>query len=120
VTFDPLLLLRLAESMDHNTEAGARTAINRAYYGVFLKARDSLLSQGLISSRGAGQEHGEVVWALRANYRTTAALELSGLRRRRERADYDTGTSLAAVDAASAIRTAHRIERLMSRDWNPA
>jgi uncharacterized protein (UPF0332 family) len=118
VTFDPLQLLRLAEQMEITDEAHARTAVNRAYYGVFLRARDGLRTTGLLTREAPGQVHGEVIAALRLNRRHAAATQLRDLREARERADYETTIEFSKADVDRALAQAREVARLLSRDWS--
>ena len=120
MTFDSLQLLTIAESMDISAAAGARTAINRAYYAIFLKTRDNLLSAGRMTGRGAGQEHGEVIYTLRRNHRHRAAQRLAGLRILRQQADYRTDLQTSMQDAREALEAADDIRRLLGPDWGTA
>lgn len=85
MTFDPSEFLRvaneLAETVDD--EARLRTAIGRAYYAVFLRARDKV---GL--RRHQRHIHGQVIGRLRDTDRS-AADQLDKLETLRGEADYD-------------------------------
>ena len=83
--FDPEEFLLLAERLVRsNNEAEVRTAIGRAYYAVFLKARTNLLLSRFVQT-GSARDHGLVAGALADE---DNVLELGRLRQARNRADY--------------------------------
>ena len=81
---EPLTFLRVAEELAHKgDEAALRTAIGRAYYALFLMARDKT---GVTSTRAV---HMEVIRAVRKRPGARAtADQLDTLRRLRVIADY--------------------------------
>ena len=111
--FDPLEFLRFAEALTIPplmSESGARNAVSRAYYAVFLFARERLVHSGLMQRVGGAGEHGRVAQLLRAQANPTgqaAAHQLDILRRARNLADYDLEWEpdrLAALRATQAAR----------------
>lgn len=78
--FDPVLFVEVAESLaqDANSQAGLRTAIGRAYYAMFLMAREKT---GVRDKQGA---HDKVLEALEHRKEHDVASELGKLRRLRE------------------------------------
>lgn len=83
--FDPLDFLAVARSLAANQrEAELRTAVGRAYYALFLLARDKL------AVSGGPNVHQRVITQLRGRpgYRA-AADQLDALRRLRVVADYE-------------------------------
>ena len=92
IPFDPLEFLALARTLTDlgDNEANLRTAVGRAYYAVFLVAR-----QRTGVSTASGTAHGDVVRALRARDRALAD-QLGRPRRLRNVADYE----LVPVNAA--------------------
>jgi uncharacterized protein (UPF0332 family) len=85
MTFDPGEFLRVAHELSqHNyDEASLRTAVNRAYYSVFLIARDK------VGLRGSQRHiHGQVIGRLRPIDRA-AADQLDKLETLRGEADYE-------------------------------
>ena len=83
-SFDPLELLRIAESLAErdSSEASLRTAVNRTYYGVMLAVREEL---GVV---GARYSHDRIIHALRRRDRH-AGEQLRQLKELRVIADYD-------------------------------
>jgi uncharacterized protein (UPF0332 family) len=85
MTFDPSEFLRIANQLAQSTndEASLRTAVNRAYYSVFLQAREK------VGLRGHQRHiHGEVIGRLRRADRA-AADQLDKLETLRGEADYE-------------------------------
>lgn len=110
--FDPLDFLSLAESLvagSQPDEAQLRTAVGRAYYAVFLRAREDLLAQNRIATSGTGADHGIVVAGLRQRDQTLGD-QLDWLRVRRARADYRLGSPVAS-GAASIVQVARSVAR---------
>lgn len=92
-SFDPLAFLELARELaDGNPgEAALRTAIGRAYYGLFLTAREKT------NTRGTNRVHARVVETVRSRTGFRAAGEqLDALRRLRTVADYDLSSGHGA------------------------
>lgn len=81
---EPLAFLRVAQELAREgDEAALRTAIGRAYYALFLMARDKT---GVTSTRAV---HTEVIWAVRKRPGARAIVDqLDALRRLRIIADY--------------------------------
>lgn len=88
--FDPLGFLALAETLAQAVaeEAHHRSAISRAYYSVFLLAREKLMTSNVLAPFTTGEVHREVVRALRSVNQANGD-QLDKLRRQRNRADYD-------------------------------
>ena len=85
MTFDPREFLRVAADLAQNNddEASLRSAVNRAYYSVFLQARDK------VGLRGNQRHiHGQVIGRLRSADRP-AADQLDKLESLRGEADYE-------------------------------
>ncbi len=56
--FNPRDWLRTAESLaERRDEASLRTAVNRMYYGMFLRNRMSLEANDLLMPRGDARDH---------------------------------------------------------------
>jgi hypothetical protein len=70
------------------TEAELRTAVGRAYYGVFLEAREVLATTGEISPTWSFEDHRLVVEALR-DRGGPEGNQLHKLRAARNKDDYD-------------------------------
>ena len=83
--FDPERFWRLANELAQSPadEARLRTAVGRAYYSIFLIARDNMKIPDTTE-----KVHGEVIWRLR-NYRRAYGDQLAKLQRWRTNADYD-------------------------------
>lgn len=89
--FDPTGFLRIARSLVSRgdaDEAELRTAVGRAYYGVFLVARERLTSTGEITPTWTSEDHWAVITALRSRGGPFGD-QLHRLRRERNRDDYD-------------------------------
>ena len=106
--FDPKDFLRLARGLAQQNgarEAELRTAVSRAYYGVFLQAREMLASSGEITPTGTGRDHELVIEALR-NRGGPHGDELDKLRRNRNRVDYNLMARVTRREARQALMTA--------------
>ena len=82
--FDPMEFIKLAHELAaHDGEQiCVRTAVNRAYYGVFLAVRDKL------NIKGTGPDiHQEVIRCFRAKH-TSLGDQLDSMRKIRNTADY--------------------------------
>jgi uncharacterized protein (UPF0332 family) len=84
MTFDPTEFLRVANALaEHSDEASLRTAVGRAYYSVFLQARERL------GIRGQRRHiHGLVIAGLRRVDRKVGD-QLDKLEKLRGTADYE-------------------------------
>ena len=82
--FEPTEFLRVAYALatEDADEAALRTAVGRAYYALFLIARDKL---GVVTTE---KVHGEVIGILNRRNRTRIANQLSSLLNLRLAADY--------------------------------
>ena len=108
-----------------NTEADYRTAISRAYYGLFIECRDALLRWGFVfaprNSHREVQRH--LTFPKNTDVNDIGDL-LTFLSARRNSSDYDTTnprhpqTSAAAADAAA--RSANGVALLDALDSDPA
>lgn len=89
--FSPEEFLRLAVLLvgkDIVTEAESRTAMGRAYYAIHLRAREQLVTAGLMAPTGSAGEHRAVASAIRrANVARGNQVDM--LRAERNAADYD-------------------------------
>lgn len=97
------------------TEAEWRSAVSRAYYGVFHQARNLIRDLGFVVPRG-DQAHA-YLW-LRLSNSLHAQLQLAGselnsLRRERNRADYDLDRTLGHDDARLQVQAARQISRIL-------
>lgn len=107
MSFDPLEFIKLGQQIAHPpTEARHRTAVGRAYYGVFLIARDKM------GVRGRKKVHKRTVNRLRktTGYDSTAD-QLTALRRLRNVADYDL---IPAKKLSNWTRNWARAQRILS------
>ncbi|MHB1426125.1 MAG: hypothetical protein ACYC3I_23425 [Gemmataceae bacterium] len=108
--------LELADELSTGSrEADWRTAISRAYYAAFHKAR-TLLRKGGFRVPNAEQAHA-YLWLRLSNAGcsdvTSAGKNLHELRRMRNWADYDFGRSLAQVAAIDHVGIALDIIQLL-------
>jgi uncharacterized protein (UPF0332 family) len=101
-----------SELADGATEAHYRSAISRAYYGVFHTARRLLQDMGIRLPKGE-QIHMKVTFCLHDcgdALAVEAATELESLRNQRNRADYELdGMATSRALAGSQIQTARKI-----------
>lgn len=118
MSFDWTGYLRLAETIAAtpvpgcDPEASKRTAISRAYYGVVITARNSLLSRGGPPFSTAGTMHREVADRLQnASVPSERQLgfTINAMRRIRNRADYDD-TMQADVELQSQLTHLRNVE----------
>jgi len=109
--FDPEGFLEIARSLAHKTnatEAELRTAVGRAYYGVFLQAREALAATGEITPTGTRDDHKIVVKALR-NRRGPSGNQLRKLRGARNQDDYHLRRTRTQASAQQMVMTADLI-----------
>lgn len=118
--FDPLAFLDVAQRLASDGEAEMRTCVGRAYYALFLRARDGLEAAGLMKPFCDGRDHREVIITLRRNKRGTPGNKLDRLRELRAKADYSTSTAVADRDVSEALRLADDIKRALAPDWGIA
>jgi len=104
--FDWLSYLTVADYLRRQQGEGFyRSAVSRAYYGVFCYIRDALFSRG-------GVSHQRVINALKNDPRLEVASlgqDLEHLRNERNNADYQTDTSFSASRAEAALARARSI-----------
>jgi uncharacterized protein (UPF0332 family) len=106
--FDPHDFLRLAARLAQSSEeAEPRSAISRAYYAVFLKARENLRATG-VALTNTGRDHGLVVRALRARGGPEGN-QLDRLRVQRGRVDYNLNARIQQAQALQVIEIAQRL-----------
>jgi uncharacterized protein (UPF0332 family) len=117
MTFDPLQFLDLAQAIASGEEAYTRTSISRAYYAIFLKARENLAQRGLMTKRDTGADHGEVIRVLKREKRVTAGNQLDKLREMRWKADYNVATAVSDSDSKDALEIARQVRRSLAPDW---
>ena len=106
--FDPEGFLEVARSLAHKTnptEAELRTAVGRAYYGVFLQAREVLAATGEITPTWTPDDHPLVVGALRKR-RGPSGNQLHKLRRARNQDDYHLTRTRTQASAQQLVTTA--------------
>ena len=109
--FDPEGFLEIARSLAHKTnatEAELRTAVGRAYYGVFLQAREVLAAAGEITPTGTQVDHQSVVGALRSRGGSSGN-QLHKLRRARNQDDYHLRRTRTQASAQQLVTTADLI-----------
>jgi hypothetical protein len=109
--FDPDAFIAVSRSLseDGKNEAEYRTAIGRALYGVFLRAREELEARGMkvkVSDPSRrGEEHGNVREKLKrgkfSHYE--ASQRFSSLYNLRYKSDYDLDTTIKRKDALQAL-----------------
>ena len=116
--FNPNEFIDVSHSLSiaGRTEAEYRTAIGRALYGVFLRAREELEARGgrvKVSDPGtAGDEHGKV----RARFKTgkfahdKVWARLSSLYNLRNTSDYDLDATVSQQDVLQALEYVEYIQ----------
>jgi len=113
--FDPEQFLALAHDLartDGAGEAAFRSAISRAYYAVFLKARASLEHSGQLQPTYTGRDHALIIAALRADGGAQGD-QLDKLRQDRARADYRLNLEMTRRNADDVLfRAQHLIKRV--------
>lgn len=116
--FNPREWLQLAESLaERADEASLRTAVNRMYYGAFLRNRMSLEANELLTPSGDAKDHRLVARTLNQRRRPRAGSALNSLYRLRERADYEPDEELTHDDYLDALADVEEIVRACSADW---
>lgn len=118
--FDPIALLDVARQIagrDAPEESHFRSAINRAYFGVHLKASWGLEAAELYVPRKDGTDHGKVIEVLRRR-RRSAGDRLDTLRRVRDRADYTLDQPITPQDWQEAEHLADRVVFFLQPDWD--
>ncbi|WP_431049045.1 hypothetical protein [Roseateles sp. L2-2] len=103
--FDPDEVLAVARHLwTRNDEASNRSAVSRAYYGVFLRARDLA---------GISQRHPKAHQWTREHYEREGELEfakrLGTLRRSRNHADYSTERHITRKEAEAAMNLSQQV-----------
>lgn len=110
--FNWLLYLDVADDlMSFGSEAQFRSAVSRAYYGVFGKIRSKLETQG-IQFEWKNIHHQVIKW-LRSQPQVSVihiGVELDRLRRDRNRADYDGIHTFSRSRAEKSLLQARSIE----------
>lgn len=113
MVFDWAKYLILAEELQvrGEDEAALRSALSRAYYAVFCKARNRLLQEGISIPR-TGNAH-KMVWE---GYRKAGDIHRRDigtkgdrLRRSRNKADYDDEFPSVAVEVRRNVTSAKRL-----------
>jgi uncharacterized protein (UPF0332 family) len=109
--------LALAElEIQNTTEAEWRTAVSRAYYAAFHKARKLFLALGFGPPKG-DQAHA-YVWLRLLNCGNQqvqlAGSNLNSLRRYRNQADYDVDQNLSQANARMQVLEARQIIQILT------
>ncbi|HEV3003397.1 MAG TPA: hypothetical protein VGX78_03005 [Pirellulales bacterium] len=108
--------LHLAETwVQGPTEGEWRSAVSRAYYGVFHLARQLLRDLGFVVPR-ADQTHA-YLWLRLSNCGhpqvRLAGSDLNTLRRERNRADYELERTFGHDDALLQVKASHRVSQIL-------
>jgi len=103
-------------------EARLRTAVSRAYYGVFCMAREFAEMAGFFRPSRSGKDHSELrnAYAARpelASRRIAAGLER--LHNRRKRCDYEPKVHGLEAECEYALRLAQDIQRGLAELQGP-
>jgi uncharacterized protein (UPF0332 family) len=123
MSFDWLLYIKMTEKLLRRKpkgmeEAYLRTAISRAYYGIFGKLRQDLETRG-IKFPGNRNIHQELIKKLKASsdaLELQAGVQLDRLRRERNSADYDANAYFDQTRARKAKILAGEINQWLARD----
>lgn len=99
-----------ANANQGSCEVELRTAINRAYYGAFLTARDHARIQN-----SGGSVHREVADHYSAQNIGLISNNLNSLKRLRQKADYRPDTKIEVREARNSCRTARTIVAEVSK-----
>jgi len=81
-----------------------RTIMNRAYYGAFLKARDTAGIKNI-----SGSVHKDVIKFYENKQKTKVSNNLQKLLRNREKADYHTNQKVSVQEAKSSLTSAKKV-----------
>ena len=107
--------LRLAEYLraindpQVSPEAAQRSAVSRAYYGAFGRARDTAQARdGFVSRRGP-EDHGRLRDHFRTRREHQLAQRLDRLRQWRNQCDYDADVERLGEVVAAAVTTARDV-----------
>jgi uncharacterized protein (UPF0332 family) len=109
--FDPKGFLDLADSLvspSSPNEAELRSAISRAYYALFLKARRNLVLSNRMTLSATGADHRTVINVLKAAGGKQGHV-LDKLLKQRRRADYDLHISPTPGYARQIVQTAKNL-----------
>jgi uncharacterized protein (UPF0332 family) len=116
MSFEPDSLINISKELQTTgtTEAYYRSAINRAYYGVFgyLKKRLSILTIGQ-------SVHQEVIRSLSDSPKLNekkAGKKLEGLFKKRNEADYNFSSEIKANNSEFSIKEAEKIIELFNEE----
>lgn len=115
--FDPLKFLTLAEQLAVNAgvdEAHYRSAVSRAYYALFLLARQRLEATGRFVPSTRGDDHRDVIAVLRSMSQRDGD-QLDKLRAERNRADYNLGVYVSQGHAQHAVAIGKALEAGLAR-----
>lgn len=122
--FDWKEYLRLAKEFIEKTgEAELRSAVSRAYYAVFIEARNLLTTRGFEMTRSS-VDHKLVSETLKSRHNTKAnkiGVNLDRLRKDRNKADYDNHfpnlEKQAKLDVSLAEKTYELISELKKEQF---
>lgn len=107
--FDPSEFLQLAARLSQSANQGElRSAVSRAYYAVFLRAREVLRATNAITPTNSGRDHGNVIQALRTRGGPEGN-QLDRLRVQRGRVDYNLNITIQQAQAAQLIQVAQSL-----------
>ena len=112
MSFDWLLYLSVSDDLiKYGTEAHARSAVSRAYYGAFGIIRQKLEEKG-IRFNATSIHHDLINWLRESSdiRMIVLGLELDNLRAERNRADYYASYTLATARAQKSLDASRRIE----------
>jgi uncharacterized protein (UPF0332 family) len=98
-------------------EASRRTAVSRAYYAIFNKARALLEAEGTVISN-TGRAHDDIWRTLEGAGRGRRRLGAEGkrLREMRRKVDYDGAVAAIERVTADALATAESLSRLVDAE----
>lgn len=116
--FNPLRFHDLARRLSLDDEAELRTAINRCYYAMHLRARQGLEARGEQFADGP-EAHADVWRAMKGRRQWTAGDRLSQLFKLRIKADYDLAAEVSdlEVEVREAFGNVDYISRALAGGW---
>jgi uncharacterized protein (UPF0332 family) len=108
-SFDWLRYINLADKLVlDDSEEYYRTAISRAYYGIFGKMRNDLESKGVSFTNT--NSHQELIKWLKSQSKTSSiGFHMDYLRRERNKADYGTHSTITKNHSEDSVALSHRI-----------
>jgi len=124
MNFDWTHYIRLAESLEREAgkladwESCLRSAISRAYYGAFGRAKEVAVAYDGLTLTRTPQDHRRIIRHFRGSphrIRRRIGVALDRLRRARNQADYDDQFSGLQHETSLSLQRARQIEHDLTR-----